>query len=214
MNKNFELNQQYSRIISKLGPDLPAFSIDYLLELPIGKSFVEKFNSENTAKCLEIGVGTRSSLVDLDWVSLTGLDLSSVALENANFDSRIEADFLVYKDENLYDLIIDSHLFHTFDDIGDIRKGINKSLSMLKTGGILTGELPVSHHDLINNSEKIVLSSLEWEKLLIECSKENNSFIGYFTIAWGLKMVLDDSGESRDGNRNDPDVLRYILIKE
>ncbi|MCP4912864.1 MAG: class I SAM-dependent methyltransferase [Oligoflexia bacterium] len=214
MNKNEELNQQYQRIISKLGSDLPSFSIDFLLDLPVGRSFVEKFNTENQAQCLELGVGTRSSLVDLDWLSLTGLDLSSVALENANFSSKIEADFLHYNDSKSYDLIIDSHLFHTFDNLEDITLGLNKSLGMLKAGGMIIGEFPVSHHSLINNSQKVVLPALEWEKLLIECSKNNNSFIGYFTIVWGLKMILDDSGENRDPQNSDPDVLRYILIKE
>lgn len=216
MTKKESLDAQYEYIINELEGRFSAYDFRYLNNLPVWENFKSRFSSTNMAKILELGCGPKTDFKTLDWVEYHGLELSSKAVLLANCDSIIHGNALYIDNyfQDKFDLIIDSHLLHNLPSQEDVKVVLKKSLCQLKEGGMLIGELPVANSHFKNTTSKIVHSSLEWENLFIEVTKEYDCYIGYFTMAWNLKMIVDDSGEDRDPLSSDPDVLRYILIKK
>ena len=219
MSKIEKLDQQYQRLISDLEVKPHFFNPIYLSDLPLWNNFLDTFSLNKKAKTLELGCGPWSSFSVMEKISFTGLELSKVACDYAHEVKIIHGDVLdlgtIFKEDELFDLIIDSHLFHNLDNLNDIESALSLSLKKLEQGGLLIGELPVAHNHYIHNCEKIVLTSREWEELLLKKATLHDAYLGYFTISLGDKMILDSDGldGSREALPSDADVLRYIIVK-
>lgn len=190
--------------------------------------------SFDISHCLETGAGSHSylynflnkysfslSLLDISEVNLNKLDSSIGDNKNVSF---IHEDACKYINDNKYDLIVDSHLYHCLTTDENRKQYLQNIHRSLKVGGTFVMETMVSHssmsfdHDLSFDLSSGVLSLGKQNIRMIKETREierellNSGLqITYLRCFEDLKLIAHPYRDT--ANSFDPDILRIICQK-
>ena len=197
--------------------------------------FLEEMIFSNSTKfnnCLETGAGSHSYLSvfhDRFNFNLTLLDKSRLGLNKLNISNLskvnvINEDACLYKKDDSFDLILDSHLYHCITNDLDRRKYLSNVFINLSPGGSFIVETMVSHSnlsfdfDLFFDPKTGVLTYNDQKIRMIKSSKEvedeflNAGFkITYFRCFEDMKLIAHPLKD--EATPFDPDILRIICQK-
>ena len=159
-----------------------------------------KLSLNSSDICLDIGCNVGNILIPLSKSvkSITGMDhpecISMLKKRNLTKNIRlIGGDFMKYKFQNKFDKIIIYSVIHTLDNNKEIKKFINRAISLLKCGGsILIGDIPnISTKKRFLSSEIGRKYNLDWKKKF-SLTKRDMEFQETILNNVSLSHIIDD----------------------
>ncbi len=191
---------------------------------------------EDDLSILEVGCGKGSLFEEIEGLrgswNVLGIDISKIAIEAAKkrLAGHNNLFFQVSKIEdleenNIFDVIIDSHVLHCLTDAKDRASYLGSMYKRLRPGGVIYIETMVAHKNLIfefdqwMDFETCILyqneSPIRSIKEAFELEEEfisHGAKIFYLEVFESLQFIAHS--QRSFVNQGDPEVLRALLFKE